>query len=211
MYSEQELTKIIGDVLDSKIEDGDFNEVLAGLVDDYLEEHPVDITALEGKDISLKSLTSTNNVSVGGNLSVTGNITGASIIENMSGYSADTFTAFTPRYLGACKNGNKLTFAIAGALTTDESHPGGGAYQAGYFRIPTSIANKIIPYSGTLVALNSVDMATNTYSVPTRGSYQITKDGNTFYFFFLSQGLSVSTTYNVRFDITFLLSDSLVE
>lgn len=144
-------------------------------------------------------------------VNATGNITAPSIIENMSGYSAHAYASFNQRYLGACKNGNKLTFAVAGALTTASTHPSGGAYQAVSFTIPTSIANKIIPYTGSLVALNSVDMAINTYSTPVRGSYQFIKEGNTFYVYFLVTNLAVSTTYNVRFDITFLLSDNLAQ
>ena len=77
MYSEQELTKIIGEVFDQKIEAGAFNDSIADAVDAYLTEHPVDITALEGLDISVGSLTSTGAISaasgaISGNLSVEG-------------------------------------------------------------------------------------------------------------------------------------------
>ena len=75
MYSEQELTTTIGQVLDSKIEDGSFGGIISDAVDAYLVEHPVDITALEGQDVELASL------------DATGLITGGEIVEKMSGYS----------------------------------------------------------------------------------------------------------------------------
>ena len=52
MYSVQELSEIVSVVIGQKIEDGSFDEVIAGAVDDYLTEHPVDITALEGQTIA---------------------------------------------------------------------------------------------------------------------------------------------------------------
>ena len=56
MYSVQELSEIVSTVVGQKIEDGAFDEVVAGAVDDYLTEHPVDITALEGQDIAPKDI-----------------------------------------------------------------------------------------------------------------------------------------------------------
>ena len=52
MYSEQELTQVINEVIAGKIEAGAFDEAIADAVDDYLVEHPVDITALNGQTIT---------------------------------------------------------------------------------------------------------------------------------------------------------------
>ena len=102
MYSEQELTKIIGDVLDGEIESGAFDEKVSYSVDAYLVEHPVDITALEGKDVELASL------------DATGLITGGEIVEKMSGYTYTKVASTEDHtidyvYCSAVKNGNKLT------------------------------------------------------------------------------------------------------
>ena len=52
MYSEQELSKIIKEVVDAEVASGEFDETIADYVDAYLVEHPVDITALEGQTIN---------------------------------------------------------------------------------------------------------------------------------------------------------------
>ena len=64
------------------------------------------------------------NVEINGNLNINGNLTGNSIVENMDGYSIQylgdsSTTDFTNdiTYVGICKNGNKLTFVISGAIT----------------------------------------------------------------------------------------------
>lgn len=62
MYSEQELTKIIKEVVGVYIDEGAFDESIADYVDAYLVEHPVDITALEGQDVELKSLVATDSI-----------------------------------------------------------------------------------------------------------------------------------------------------
>ena len=63
MYSEQELTQVINEVIAGKIEDGAFDEAIADAVDDYLTEHPVDITALEGKTIAPAIVNATTSIS----------------------------------------------------------------------------------------------------------------------------------------------------
>ena len=63
MYSEQELTKIIGEVFDSKLEAGAFDDSISDAVDAYLVEHPVDITALEGKTIAPAVVNATTSIS----------------------------------------------------------------------------------------------------------------------------------------------------
>lgn len=166
MYSEQELTKIIGEVFDAKIEAGAFDDSISDAVDAYLLEHPIDITALEGLDISVGSLTATGAIS-GASASISGNITGGSIIENMSGYSAEILTDQSTLvgeaiYVGAVKNGNKLTLAVAMNLTKTATLS--GSKNICDIIVPVSIFAKLYPtaiggYLGLLDyrAVNGID------------------------------------------------------
>ena len=135
MYSEQELTKIIKVVFEEELESGALDDLVSDAVDAYLVENPVDITALEGKDVELASL------------DATGLITGGEIVEKMSGYSFSPASNanFTYEYVyaGVVKNGNKITFVIAANLTK-----GAGADRLasiGGFTIPASVGAKLFP------------------------------------------------------------------
>ena len=63
MYSEQELTRIINEVIADKIDEGAFDTAIADAVDDYLVAHPVDITALEGQTIAPAVVNATTSMS----------------------------------------------------------------------------------------------------------------------------------------------------
>lgn len=63
MYSEQELTRIIGEVFDQKLESGALDSSISDAVDAYLVEHPVDITALEGQTIAPATVNATTKLS----------------------------------------------------------------------------------------------------------------------------------------------------
>lgn len=63
MYSEQELTRIIGEVFDQKLESGALDSSISDAVDAYLVEHPVDITALEGQTIAPAVINATTSIS----------------------------------------------------------------------------------------------------------------------------------------------------
>ena len=63
MYSEQELTRIIGEVFDQKLESGALDSSISDAVDAYLVEHPVDITALEGQTIAPAVVNATTSIS----------------------------------------------------------------------------------------------------------------------------------------------------
>ena len=217
MYSEQELTKVIGDVIDSKIEDGSFDESIADYIDEYLVEHPVDITALVGKDVSLKTLTSTGDVSVGEDLAVVGNITGGSIIENMSGYTGAISSSLNANitlnldYAGIVKNGNKLSLALAGSITRTDSVSGSEIFR---FQIPSNVASKLYPMAIAGVqglSFFGVYYASNYNagipSLPAR----LTKGNNEIIVEFYGLNTLVQDTeYLFRIEQTFLLSDSLV-
>ena len=88
------------------------------------------------------------NVELAGDLSVGGDITGNSIIENMSGYSFETYTIehFTQNgiYAGIVKNGNKLTLCYAVNVQQD-GDLSSSSIKFAKFNIPSSIANKLYP------------------------------------------------------------------
>lgn len=83
MYSEQELTKIIGEVFDAKIEAGAFDDSISDAVDAYLVEHPVDITALEGKTIAPAVVNATTSVGAPSGTFTALQATSANIFENI--------------------------------------------------------------------------------------------------------------------------------
>ena len=201
MYSEQELTKIIGDVFDQKIEAGAFNESIADAVDAYLVEHPVDITALEGQDIAPKDI------------SATGNITAPSIIETMSGYSftpatSDAKTTLELIYAGIVKNGDKLTLVVAANVTKISSD-----YRSlGTFIVPSTVYAKL--YTVTVGGYQYLSIA-NLQSVNDSFAdedcrYACEKPGSNIIAIKLDTSKMSTTKTYIRIEQTFLLSDNLI-
>ena len=110
--------------------------------------------ALEG-DIEIGGdLSVTGDAEVGGDLSVTGdisgdNITGNSIIENMSGYVMARFTsdmAWDNIYSSIVKNGNKLTLVIFGSLAKTDDNVKDTADIIS-IQLPDSVMVKLFPYT----------------------------------------------------------------
>ena len=204
MYSEQELTTIIGQVLDSKIEDGSFDEIISDAVDAYLVEHPVDITALEGKDIELASL------------DATGLITGGEIVEKMSGYTYTKVASTEDHtidyvYCSAVKNGNKLTLVWFIDLVYIS---GSGEFDLGRFNIPNDVASKIypIPFSGNTAVLDFKSVqALSSVSQSRNVNVSIRKYSTNRIHLFITNAnvLTPNTHYMLRVEETFLLSDNL--
>ena len=203
MYSEQELTKVIKEVFDAELASGALDEQVSNAVDAYLVEHPVDITALEGQDVELNSL------------DATGLITGGEIVEKMSGYSYERIgsglTNWTPIYISACKNGNKLTFVIFGTYNSSDAP---AAQNLLNFIIPSSIGEKLYPY--TLGPDNDVLDTKVIHFFSGLNSYksaviEIEKASNTKLPVVIRPiDLVASTTYYFRVEVTFLLSDNFV-
>lgn len=157
------------------------------------------------------------NITISGNLTVSGGvsggaITGDSIIENMSGYAwtkANSSGAddYTLSYVGIVKNGNKITFAIAGSITPSEAR---GRVDIGYFSIPTAIGDKIFPINASNdIAFNIVGMFSaynskvDAYLVPNKSSAGIMLIKS------YLDNLSVGVKYDFRWEITFLLSNNM--
>lgn len=209
MYSEQELTNVINQVLNQKIESGEFDDVVAESVDAYLVEHPVDITALEGQDVELASL------------DATGLITGGEIVEKMSGYSFAVAESAVPEnltlsivYAGAVKNGNKLTLSVFGSVTrTGTISP---AYLSGAlsFNLPSAVASKIYPFTlGTLTRTCDAKniQLLSAYDNSVTKPVVLLKYDNAFVLNIYGLGdLELNKPHVFRYEVTFLLSDSLI-
>lgn len=148
----------------------------------------------------------------------TGNITAPSIIENMTGYSFLKTTSadltITYSYAGVVKNGNKITFAIAGIINFS-AIPDLDLAQLGRFQIPSSVGAKLFPFSlsGVDALSNSrLELATNYYTYKV-APLLVVKNSNTEIaariYALSGLSLSLNTNYYFRFESTFLLSDNL--
>lgn len=154
------------------------------------------------------------DININGNLScvdlnATGNVTGNSIIENMSGYSFLPNSSIDETiYAGVVKNGNKITFCLFVRFTAD-----GSAKPVGTFNIPSAIGAKIYPTQyGT--DTNWVDTKQITASVSasqgTSFVARMYKNSNTqFIVNFRTDQLTSGTQYVARYEVTFLLSPNL--
>ncbi len=213
MYSEKELTTIINQVVGEYIEAGALDESIADAVDDYLTEHPVD---LEGQDISLATLTSTGDVDVGGDLDVTGSVSGAEIIEKMSGYGyrhesvIDVKGTYTHVYTGVVKNGNKLTFVNAFKLYLTATST--GTVYCDTFLVPEDIGNKIFtafPASSNLVNSRKISAFAAAADIAEITSYCVKNSPVSLTFGIDLSGLDAKKEYYIRQELTILLSDDL--
>lgn len=211
MYTEQQLTAIIKEVFEAELASGALDEKVSDAVDAYLVEHPVDITALEGLDISV------------GSLDADGLVTGGEIVEKMSDVydirpqvvSDHTITSV---YGGIVKNGNKLTIAIAFKVVKSSS-----ATQSinTFYRIvlPKAIWDKLYPTTiGGNAILSTKKVSCFTTFTASVDAYMWTqKDSSTdtsgqLTLGFNSGNLNANdeTEYFVRYEETFLLSDNLI-
>ena len=135
------------------------------------------------------------------------------VIEDMTGYgfAKQTPTKGTINYIyaGIVKNGNKLTIVCAYEFTKNEGAT--GTLVAGRFTMPASVAALIYPSIGTAtVDVKRVSALPNTYSdVLLLGS--ITKYDVLSVYCNLQDitNLVAGTTYYIRQEATFLLSENL--
>ena len=152
----------------------------------------------------------------GASAAITGKVTGAEIIENMTGYS---FVPATPAdvtleyvYVGIVKNGNKLTFVIAANVTKLDA--GVSQIGLGDINCPNSVMDKLFPTNvGIYPFLDNkkITIFDNYYSgveifaYTEKGGYPdrlVCRIGN-------SSNMVVNTKYFLRYEATFLLSENL--
>lgn len=143
-----------------------------------------------------------------------------SIIENMKGFSFEkqNSLSWTPKYVGVCKNGNKITFVVFGTLNFTSGTPNAGAF--GNFIIPEEIGKKLIPYpmgdttNILMQKYNDFFNVGNSALAPKNAIIDISKVNNTKINVngrLLQDATFVANnSYVFRFEATFLLSDSLV-
>ena len=162
----------------------------------------------------------TGDASIGGDLEVTGDIegdkiSGNEIIENMRGYSLDiTITEVSELnviYGGACKNGNKLTLVLFASFKKPSTT---GTKTIARFGVPSEIGAKLYPTEiitgyQTLEVKNVDCVDSSGNIVPSQLSIY-KPNTNAVDFNLKVDGLTADTTYFVRCEITFLLSDNLV-
>lgn len=148
--------------------------------------------------------------------SFTGPITAPSIIEDMVGYSfipqTKTGVTFEHIYVGAVKNGNKLTATIFGKITRTND-VSGNFCSIGAIRIPSSVADKLFPTPLGVVAgaLSSKVLScySNTNSRVDLNSVCV-KGVNLFdVSIYGLDNLVLNQEYQFRYEVTFLLSDNL--
>lgn len=158
-----------------------------------------------------KIQTNENGVNVSGDLHVDSKISGGEIVEDMAGYSVSMLTptgyTLTPIYVGAVKNGNKLTIVIA--LNITKSSGATSQIHLCDFTMPTEVMDKIYPssitndyvnkpvYAFASVTNNSLTFA---YAGKTGGKLRISG-----YF----PSLTADLPYYWRLEATFLLSENL--
>lgn len=201
----------------------------------YIQNGHLHIVLTSGDDLDVGNMFN-GDVTLTGNFTATGNIASGNavstpaltsenesieaqkpVIEVMDGYSAyitsemDTWDK-NISYIGACKNGNKLTFVICGKLTrlstTSVLMP-----DIVRFSLPPSVASKLIPIQ--ISAYSYLDQKvipafygpTQYINCPMR----VSKAGNQITMVGTFSDLEINTEYVIRYEATFLLSENLAE
>ena len=176
---------------------------------------------LEGNLALEGDLDVSGDLSVGGDAEVTGdleadNISANEIVEKMTGYSASLVSStgyvITPSYCGAVKNGNKITFAFATALKKTDEATESNPYLID-ITIPSEIYNKL--YTSQIGESNFLDnkvlkafshhrSAVDMYAwLEKRSNNRLSLQVN-------MANIVVDTDYFIRYEVTFLLSDTLL-
>ena len=156
-----------------------------------------------------------------GNVNIAGNFTSDSIIENMTGYrfeiKAPSNSGINISFASSVKNGNKITFVIAGSIIRNENTPYNVAI--GQFICPTSVMNKLYPLvsGGSTVDIKDIVFikANDLAGANVKLTGQLGKNGN--YGLTLQiigiggSSLTLEQNYIFRYETTFLLSDNLAQ
>ena len=159
------------------------------------------LLSIEGNDIEPKDV------------NATGKITGDEIIENMSGYSyvEGTTAGYTtsPVYVGAVKTGNKLTLVVALTFTRNADAVD-DEFSMGRITIPEDILAKILPFLSNVVDARDIIAFASDESKEIR--CYITKPSTYLQFNadVYNRNITANKEYYIRYEATFLLSDSLV-
>lgn len=142
----------------------------------------------------------------------TGEISGPSILELMSGYSFTKVSGkVTLNYAGVTKTGNKITFVVSGKYESDTATSTYTTIQVGRFDIPASIGAKLYNNSLSYLDNRMALVFTSLYSTKNL-IFLVQKNNNAQIEFQITTGevsLDANTPYYFRNEVTFLLSDNL--
>ena len=160
--------------------------------------------SLTGKDIAPKDV------------NATGKVSGAEIVENMTGYSMTSVEieniTKTPVYGGIVKNGNKLTIVFACDLNRSDSVGGNASICS--ITIPSAIGEKLFVSIGTYTLVRNKQYCANktTSENDIEVVTSVFKESNTNITIRVGDlnALTVGSTYYLRCEYTFLLSDNLL-
>lgn len=153
------------------------------------------------------------NINISGDLAVSGSITGDEIKENMTGYSASNVKTgdgvndiITPLYLGVVKTGDKITFVYYFSYQRIDAK---GLQAIAQINIPSAIGAKLYPDGDGVLAYQSVYGAITSTTGANTPMYLDKLSNGAVSIAMSDSGLSNGNTYKIRFEQTFLLSDSL--
>lgn len=173
-------------------------------------------TGINGQTIIDDDFAVTGNAQVNGNLLVQNGISASSIIEIMNGYAYSqgaTTTGSTKQidYASVVKNGNKVTFVIAGFITRTSDTFTADA-KIGNFYMPNEIMTKLVPT--TISGVPMLDVRTmdiyKTYTAHVNVDTFIEKGSTGIYFtLVVNANMELNTPYYFRKEVTFLLSDNM--
>ena len=164
------------------------------------------VGAIAGQDIAPANVNATTKVEAP-------LITGDNIVEKMSGYSAVVRTVanwtFEKVYIGAVKTGNKLTFVVALNITKDDASAISNPTMIELW-MPSAIGAKLYPNSVSCLSNQRVPAYSNFNTFVGLDSF-MTKNSDSLSYLAINNGsdLTVGQQYYYRFEVTFLLSDSL--
>ena len=195
MYSEQELTNTIKAVFEQELADGALDENVADAVDAYLVEHPVDITALEGLDISVNSIEADTAIKY---LSkIVDENTHARFIECDVNLGADAPVGMTKTYGKWSLSGSHLMIVLAGTIADTTAISWGVlAVCAG---LPQWVLDKIYPMTDSYVDKKAFDifgsdLTTQSLNVWLRKSTSLFLSAN-------ALTLSADRSFRISFDL----------
>lgn len=153
-----------------------------------------------------------------GNINIAGNLTANSIIENMAGYSAvvsptkDASITLNIAYCGVVKNGNKVTFALAGSI--NRATGGVAGSDIVNYTIPVAVGAQLYPMiiDGTDGLSFKELYCASGFNAGVNCKLRLNKLGNNLLKleFYSLTNLTEETDYIFRYEDTFLLSDSLI-
>ena len=216
MYSKEQLQKLIDEV-SRLIAIEELDKVVP--VPDITKAGYVMVVNAAGTGYQLVS---SSAISVDGttirpaNCYATGDITANSIIENMSGYSAtlieNTGYNITPAYCGAVKNGNKITFAFATKIEKTAEAEDSNPYLI-EIAIPSAVYNAL--YTSQIGQSNFLDNKvlkafSHHRSAVDMYAWLEKKTNNKLALQVNTLNMVAATEYFIRYEATFLLSDSLL-